>query len=407
MRRARLVLVLLLALTVGLVLLTVAARQYLASEHARTLLTSRLEAAYGGQVRVAQIQVGLHSSSVADVQLYEQHAEPAAHPWAVLADVQAEVSAWTLLRSEARPRALTLRGAAVTLRFDPQGHLLTRLPLVAAEAQAFPAVHLERGQLTLQQEGHPDMVITGIAAALQDEGSQLVLQGTVADPYWGTWNLHGTLPRNGSAVLLLKTPLVHITQAMLDRLPFVAPKVWQHVQVEGATPVELTLRLDLAARKAHYRLVLEPEATRVHIAAIHLDADQAHGQLVIEDKVVQLRNVCGQTAGGAIQTSGVLNFRDTPEHLHFAVQARGLELARLPPKWSLPSQIRGRLTGQANLQVTLVEGKAQTQGEGQGVINEVRIAGLPARPIRLGLRATGSGFRFLPPPPAANGASLP
>jgi hypothetical protein len=407
MRRARLVLVLLLAGAVGLVLLTAAARQYLGSAQARAVVTARLEAVYGGPVRVAQIEVGLHHSALADVRLYEPSAEATAPPWAVFADVQAEVSALALLRGEARPRTLTVRGAAVTLRFDPQGHLLTRLPLPAAEASAFPAVHLERGQLTLHQEGYPDLVLTGIEADFQDDGTQLVLQGTVADPDWGTWSVHGTLPRSGSATLLLQNPGIHLTQTMLDRLPFVAPKVWQHVQVEGDTPVALTLRLDLAERKARYRLVLEPKATRVHIPAIHLHAEQAHGQLVIEDKVVQLQKVSGQTAGGTLQTSGVLNFRDTPAHMHFAVEAHGLELARLPKQWSLPSQIRGRWTGQANLQVTLVEGKAQPQGEGQGVIHEVRIAGLPARPIHLGLQATGSGFRFLPPQPSANGGPVP
>ncbi len=216
MRWARRVLVILLVLAAGLTLLTVAVRQYLASQQALALVTSYLAAAYGGPVQVAKIRVGLHNSSVSNLQFYEPQAEPKAKPWAVI-----------------------------------------------------------------------------------------------------------------------------------------------------------------------------PEA---------------EGKVIVEDEVVQLRDVHGRAAGGEIWTNGDLNFRDTPSQLQFAVEARGLELARVPKSWSLPPQLKGRLTGQAHLQVTLVDGKPRTQGEGRGVIDEAWVAGVPAQPIHLVLHAAGEGFRFLPQEPAANRA---
>src|SRR5207248_2249609 len=167
------------------------------------------------------MHIGLHSSSVSQVQIYEPQAEPNAGPWAVIADVQADVPALSLLRGAALPRALTLREVAVTLRFDPKGQLLTRLPSAAAEAPTLPVLHLERGQLTLRQEGRPDMVLHGIDAEVHDYGDHYVMEGTVTDPYWGQWNLQGTFARTHAGTFTLKTPHVHITQAMLDQLPFV------------------------------------------------------------------------------------------------------------------------------------------------------------------------------------------
>src|SRR5262249_21413960 len=160
-------------------------------------------------------------------------------------------------------------------------------PSTTTAIQTLPAVRLERGQLTISQENRPDVIIHGIDAEVQDHGDQVVLEGTGADPYWGNWSLEGTFDRSRACMLTLHTPWVHITQAMLDRLPFVSPKVWRQVQVEGDTPVEFTFRLDPAADKVHYRVALAPKATRVHVASIHLDADQAQGQLAIEDAVVQ------------------------------------------------------------------------------------------------------------------------
>ncbi len=404
MRCVRRVLVILLAGVACLALLTLATQHYLASQHALAVLTSRLQAAYGGPVQVARMHVGWQGSSVSQVQLYEQQAQAADPPWAIIQDVQADVSPLSLLGGTVLPQALTLRAAAVTLRFDPKGRLVTRLPSTTTAVQTLPAVRLEQGQLTLRQEGRPDMVITGIDATARDQGDGLVLEGTLTDPYWGHWSIQGTFYRTGSSQLTLKTPQVHVRQEMLERLPFVAPKVWQHVQVEGDTPVEFTLRLDRAAEKVHYRVSLEPEATHVSITSIRLQADQARGRLVIEDKSVQLREVRGQTAGGEIQTSGELNFRETPAQLQFTIDAHRLELAQLPKSWRLPSQINGRLTGQAKLQVTLVDGKARTQGEGQGVIHDARIAGLPANSIHLALHAAGSGFRFLLQRPKTTGA---
>src|SRR5436190_1206737 len=52
-------------------------------------------------------------------------------PWAAADTVQLDAPLWQLLRG-ALPREMTLEGGEATLRFDRQGHLLTRLPAGAA-----------------------------------------------------------------------------------------------------------------------------------------------------------------------------------------------------------------------------------------------------------------------------------
>jgi hypothetical protein len=90
--------------------------------------------------------------------------------------------------------------------------------------------------------------------------------------------------------------------------------------------------------------------------------------------------------------------------MRFHVQVNRLKVQDLPRSWSLPPQVEGRLTGQADLQVTVADGKVRTDGKGQGIIQEARVGGQPAEPIRLDLHAAGDGYRFAArqPPPRNN-----
>src|SRR5204863_5730561 len=127
----------------------------------------------------------------------------------------------------------------------------------------------------------------------------------------------------------------------------VSPTVWAQFQAEGDSPVELTLSYDPQGPAVHYRVALDPEHTRLHVTAIDLPADQASGKVVIEDGVVHLTDVRGDTADGSIHNDGMLNFRSHPTKLHFDLTAERLDLRRLPHKWPLPPAVDGRLSGKA------------------------------------------------------------
>jgi translocation and assembly module TamB len=373
----------------------------LASQHVAGLIASRLQAAYGGMVQVASADISvLGESTLHDVQLFESGENSSASPWVVIEDVQADVSVWSLLGGEAMPRNVTLVGAVLSLRFDSAGRLVTRLPKLEGKGETLPTVRIEQGKLTLQQEGRPDLVIAGLRATGQTDGEELVLNGTAADPYWGDWDLRGTFHlRTGVSSVTLTTRRVHITQAMLDRLPFVPAKVWQQVQCEGDSPVELTVSYEPQNLKVHYRILLELEATKVDITSIDLHADQTHGKVVVEDEVVRLTDVQGRTADGVLQTSGLLDFRSPSYRLNFSVRAERLDLSKLPKSWHLPRQLNGRLAGDANLQVVIEDGTPHPHGKGKGSITGARIGRIRVKkPIELFMDADGEKFYFNSPP---------
>src|SRR5262249_35345872 len=204
----------------------------------------------------------------------------------------------------------------------------------------------------------------------------------------------GQCMRAGYATL--KTSQIHVTQQRLETLPFVPAEVWRQVQAEGDPPVAFTLRWEPTT--VHYRVAMEPVEAGFHIAAIDLDPSEVHGKLVVEDNVGSLRDVQGRVADGNGRGTGDLDFSHKPSDLRFDVKVARPELHQLPPSWSLPPQIDGRLRGQAKLEVRIeADGNVRTSGDGEGVVQDARVAGLPAKPITLRLRSDGKRYHFSSP----------
>jgi hypothetical protein len=395
MRRARHLLFVLLVLGLVAGVVALVGCQYLSSPEAAARVAASLEEAYGGPVQLARVDLGFGATTLHGLRLGEVRYDPGQPAWASADEVVADVSAMGLVSGHASPRRLTLRRPVLTLRFDREGHLLTRLPRRDRGARPLPTVVLEDGQVTIQQEGHPDLVVNGIQATLSPDDDVLVLAGTVDDDHWGHWTLAGNLdPVTAVGSGTLRTTQIHLTEPMLRDLPFVSPNVWVQFQADGDSPVELTLRYDPAGPAVHYRVALEPEHTRLHVTAIDLRAEEARGKVVIEDGVVHLTDVQGRTAEGTIQTNGILNFRSQPTKLQFDITAQRLDLRQLPHKWPLPPAVDGRLSGEADLLVTVINGKAHTTGDGKGEVTEARLLGLHARAIPLKLHADGERFHF-------------
>jgi hypothetical protein len=72
---------LLLVVIVAFVILGFAARKYLSSRRVASQVAKRLEALYGGPVRVTEVDIGLFRSSLTGVQLFEQGQSASGEPW--------------------------------------------------------------------------------------------------------------------------------------------------------------------------------------------------------------------------------------------------------------------------------------------------------------------------------------
>lgn len=399
MRRicTRLGLTLLVLIVAGLAAVVIA-RHLVASRQVADQVAASLETLSGAPVEVGAVDIGVDGSVVRGLKLFETATTVSlAIPWAVVNEVQADTALWSLLSGETTPRKLTLSGAAVTLNFDADGNLLTRLPAGVEARSALPDIEIHEGQLTLRQEGRPDLVVNNISASLHGPGPQMTFTGTINDPLWGDWTASGTVtwPYQTATLELKTTRLVHVTQAMLSSLPFVPAKTWQHVQAEGDTDATIALNAE-GGKPIHYRLDLHPRETRVHVTKIQLDGEHARGQVIIEDEQVHLRDVSGAAAGGRIETQSDMDFRQRPYALAFAVSGGELDVERLPRTWGLPPLLSGHISGTVALNVRAEVGRAQVTGDGHGEITGARFAGLPADRLRLRMVNDGSGFRFLP-----------
>ena len=161
--------------------------------------------------------------------------------------VTMDVSVVDLLRG-VMPGEITLDHPTLTLRFDKEGGLLTRMPASSGKDSSLPTIHIAEGQVTLHQEGRPEMVVRGVRADTRVDGERVTLTGVVSDPDWGEWSLEGSVDvPGGSLTATLKTDRVDVTRDKLLRLPVVPPTVWNEVDAQGRTSVEFTYRRDAGA----------------------------------------------------------------------------------------------------------------------------------------------------------------
>jgi len=387
------------------------AKYYLSSSAAASKVTNRLETLLGMPVTIGHVDIAISGrSSLTEVRGFEAEGAQPNQPWITAQRIDADIAAVDLLAG-AQPKEVNLVGVRVTLRFDKDGTLLTRLPHPpGGQDQPLPQFHIQDGELTLDQVGRSPMIIHGINGDITADGKQLKLTGTVRDSYWQDWTVTATADTAVGAVFLnLNAPRVQVNQEMLGRLPFVSPSVWESVQAEGLTPVDFTLRFNTNTPGVKYRVALTPAETRVKVTAINLDADHASGQVVVENALVDLRGVRGRFVGGDILLPAAeLDFRTEPTRMHFDVAVKSLQLQELRERWpvvaKVPKDFKGQITGSAKLDVTMRDGKPHTVGSGDGVIDTVLFE-FPAQ-VRLHLHADEDGFHINAPRPKPLNSSL-
>src|SRR5262249_40019278 len=156
-------------------------RGYLKSRDAANRVAERLEAAYGGPVRVDEVNLGFGGCTFRKVELFEAGAAPSDPPWMVIDEATTDTSVLDLY-SGTIPSQLNLNGVNVPLRFDKNNTLLTCFPKPTGPAESLPHFHMENGRVTVRQEGRADFVVRGLRGDLCDEEGQLVFAAVASDP---------------------------------------------------------------------------------------------------------------------------------------------------------------------------------------------------------------------------------
>jgi hypothetical protein len=360
-------------------------RSPLAARKAESLLHDML----GADARIDHVAVDLFGSTTAsNIQLQDPQAKA---PWLRLDQLSANVSALDLLRGALNDAVIKVRGAHARLHFDSGNRLLTDLPRPSSDTArgSAPTVELEDGELTVDQDGRPPLVLSGVSGTLRKDGQNWHIQGNTRDPRWGDWSIQCDYDSAATAATLrLIAERADLTREKLRSLPFVSTAVWDQVEVEGPTRVVISLHLG-GTRSFGYRVEAEPLQAKVFVHSIGLESTDSTGTAVAEDRLVTLRNLHGKSAGGEVKANGDLDFRNEPWKLDIRASARKVDLPTFTRKWArVPEQIRrisGQLTGDAKLLLTISD-HLSIDGEGEGRVDDARILDLKTDgPIKLRL----------------------
>lgn len=363
-----------------------AARWYLNSPELVVRVRTELEGAYGGDVKLYALDVGMTSSSLRGIELYERNQTP----WLSVADLRTDLTLVGLAKGRTRLGHVTLRGAKILLRFDKQGKLITEFPdklmeangkeagLTKESVESMPSIDLADSEITLRKEGAPDMVLEKTQATIRRSGDQLVLKASTEGKGWGPWTVDGSVDAETQRVeVTLKSGgVVHVKESMARQVPFVPAAVWDEVQIiEGESPGLVKLGYDLKKNDFHYRVEMEPVRTRGRLPTAEFVGSNLKGKLVIDDNLVQLRGVTGEAYGGRLSADADLDFRGDPMKLAFTgVEVSGLDVSQFPESWKFPKQIRGKLQGKASLEVDISEGHITPPAVAEIITAEARPA---------------------------------
>jgi hypothetical protein len=347
----------------------------------------------GQRVQVTSVSLGLSSTDLASLQVFEPQ-QPEA--WLTAERITAHAGLSELTVGTGKLDRLTLAGARVLLRFDRHNTLLTPIPGGNSKAK-YPPVEIVNGHVTLRQPGHDDCVVQGITATGTPKPRGLDLVGSVDDPFWGQWTALASVDHLEGWKLVLSTTTIDVTEARLRAIPFVPVTVWNDVLATGPASVTVTVKGDPRGN-VRYVVTVQPTDAQVRVKSVGIAANHAAGRVEVADGVVFLTDVRGPFAGGTLHTDANLNFISAEPILRFRVDLKQADLLDLPEQWGLrrlPGKPTGRLTGKADFTVRLQGTNVDVRGKGEGRVAGGTIAGFPAT-IDLNLQADERGLRFVP-----------
>ncbi|MBV9125285.1 MAG: hypothetical protein JO112_18160 [Planctomycetes bacterium] len=159
--------------------------------------------------------------------------------------------------------------------------------------------------------------------------------------------------------------------------------------------MEVTCQFSTAQNKVvHYHAEFAPQGIQLGITAIDLHAGQVSGQATLTDDILHLDHLRGRAADGTVLTNGNVEFFHNDVGLNLAVDVDHIELDQLPREWSLPSEVSGHLTGHADFQTHLEDGRPIITGQGQGKIQDAQVEDFSTGPIPLVMTFDAQGFHF-------------
>ncbi len=364
------------------------------------MIARELRARAHGPVKFEDWWLGADSAGVSGLTLREGPGadSPA---WLTAGRVETDLTLGGVLRGRLAPTKLTVVGPKIVLRFDAKGDLLTKGPFEGGSSATgpMPDVGVEGGEVTIEQEGRPPMVVRGVSGRLRDDagGEELLL--TSDDPTWGRWTVRGRFDagfKTGAARLASGSGFAS-TPELTARVPFVPPEVWQNVAPTG--PIDVAVTVDLAegaAKPFRVRTELTFRGATAALPSLGIVADGTTGRIAVDDGLVRLDGLSGRSLAGTIAATGTLDFRGPVPRFDIALDLDKIDVTKAPASWQFGEVgASGRLTGKAHLLVAMGPGGPDLTGSsGEAIIEGAVLQGIPIKSLRLAMRAAGTDLKF-------------
>ena len=128
-------------------------------------VVAQIKTVYKGDIKLGGVDVGLGSTSLTGLELFEVGSADKA-PWLEVQELSTDFSLFDYFQGNSLPGKIKLSGAKLLLRFARDGKLLTTLPesmsginwenaYETGRFDAVPVIDFEKSQVTIRTEGSP------------------------------------------------------------------------------------------------------------------------------------------------------------------------------------------------------------------------------------------------------------
>ncbi len=365
-----------------------------------SILANRLRAQFHGPAHFDNWWLGGQSAGVSGLILREGPGDNS-ESWLSAERVETDLSIGRVFTGRFTPSRIIIENSRLTLRVDRRGALLTKGPFGggSSSASALPEIEIKNAVVTIEQEGRPEMVVKGVSGKLNRSGDEERLRLSSDDPTWGRWTVEGSFERDfkSGTVRLESGPKFEASPELTARVPFVPSEVWANVSPNG--PIDVTVIIEVAksvAKPVTIRTDVTFRETKTFLPSLQIVADRTSGKIAVEDGLVTLDALHGQSLGGTIAASGTLDFRGGPPRFDVTLALGKIDVASAPESWQLAEVgATGKLTGKAQLKVNLApSGTDFTGSTGNAVIDGASVKGIPIKSLHFDMTAEGEDLQF-------------
>jgi hypothetical protein len=282
------------------------------------------------------------------------------------------------LRGNLKPRQVILDGVNVRITLDENGRPIG-LPGEVSTTDELPAdrIEIRGGRCEIHQPGRQPITADGIAGEVGGGRSRTAFNATILKLLGGSWSLQGTVSLTSrTASVNVKSNAFTFDTAQLSQLAGVPAWDQQRMQASGQLAVGATVAID-SGQQVTYHADVQLDSGQVRLEKNGIAVHDVAADLVADDGLLTIPHVSASVLGATVSANGKWDVNPGKEGGQLKVQLDGLAVANLPLEAKGVKDLDGKISGTADLGLSLREGKWNLAGSGQGKIEQGAWRGIP------------------------------